>query len=250
MPSSVKTIQWGGEQIKTIKIYPTLPSTNSCGKELVIDGCSSGTVVWALHQTAGRGRRGRNWGADQSSLTFSVLWATPADFPTEILPLTVGLGLVQSLIALVPELKVKWPNDLWFKDRKLGGILAESTQQGGQKWVILGVGLNVNRPSVFFGKEAISIQEITKYPWPRLGILHLALLGMERGIALAQGQGTELSGLFRQYGNFLDRTITIVRGEERWMAWAKEVLPDGRLLIEDAQGERALVPDEISVRFC
>ena len=161
----------------------------------------------------------------------------------------MGLGLVTTLRSLVPELQVKWPNDLWFGDRKLGGILGETVQQKGVQWLIIGVGLNVNTPRSPIGGEPISLQEITNCAWSRLGILDLALSGVELGFALAEENAHELSYLFRKYGNFLDRTITIIQGEERWPAVAKEVLADGRLLVEDAQGERALLPDEISVRF-
>lgn len=235
--------------VNLFQIYPTLPSTNSYGKELIAQGCVPGTVVWALQQTAGRGRRGRSWDGDQSSLTFSVLQIAPQDFSLGILPLTVGLGLVKSLRTLVPDLKIKWPNDLMVGERKLGGILAESVIQEGERWVILGVGLNVNKPHSPFRGEPISLQDITNCQWPRLGILDLALSGIELGFSLAQESGQELSYLFRKYGNFLDRTITVIQGEECRLVIAKEVLADGRLLVEGAQGQQVLLPDEISVRF-
>lgn len=131
MNTSVKCIQWGLGPIRKIAIYPSLSSTNAVGKEKIKDGCDSGTVLWALRQTDGRGRQGRSWDGGDFALTFSLLWHSPPEVNLGILPLTVGLGLVQSLGFLVPGLKVKWPNDLYFGGRKLGGILVETVQSYG-----------------------------------------------------------------------------------------------------------------------
>lgn len=250
MTSSVKSIQWGGELIKQIEIFSSLPSTNTLGRERIRVGCAqSGTILWALNQTDGKGRRGRSWEADNCSLTFSLLWECSDESILGILPLTLGLGLVQSLESLVPDLKVKWPNDLWFGKHKLGGILGETVRYQGKLWVVLGIGLNVNISPLTHNDERISLEKITSCFWSRLGVLNLALLGVEKGLQLAlKGKG-ELSFLFRRYGNFLDQTITVFQGEHSWSAVAKEVLPDGRLLVEDAGGKHILLPDEISLHF-
>lgn len=232
-----------------IQIYSSLPSTNTYAKELLRQGHTQPTVLWALQQTQGRGRQGRRWSSDRSSLTFSLLQVLSPNVPLGILPLAIGLGLVSTLRPVVPNLKVKWPNDLWVDDAKLGGILAETVVYHGTRWLILGVGLNVNQPNIFFGGNPTSFQKLTGRPWPRLAILELALQGIETGFSLLEESEQELTYLFREYGNFLDRPLTIIQGNKRWEGVAKEVLKDGRLLIEDAQGTKALLPDEISVRF-
>lgn len=249
MESCVKSIQWGKGLVKQIEIYPILGSTNEFAKERIQGGGISGTVIWALQQTKGKGRRGRTWDADHTSLTFSImcrLWTTT---PPKNLALTVGLGLVQTLESLIPEVKVKWPNDLWVGEKKLGGILGETIAVQDQLWVIMGVGINVNASPNPVLSPRISIEEATNCLWPRLGVLHLALLGLERGFDLAEEPQADFPHLFRKYGNFLNRKITVFQGDRSWPATAKEVLADGRLLVEDAQGLRALMPDEISVRF-
>lgn len=248
MTGHVKSIQWGKEIVKIINIHPRLGSTNKFAKGYIKSGGASGTVLWALEQTEGRGRRGRTWDSDQTSLTFSVIWQCPKSEVPRLLTLAVGLGLVQELEVLVPDLRVKWPNDLWVGHKKLGGILGETIRHEGNLWVILGIGLNVNASQVSERSLRISLQEATGSLWPRLGVLSLALLGVEKGFALAQ-EDRDLSDLFRKHGNFLGRTLTVFQGEHSFLAVAKEVLSDGRLLVEDARGERALLPDEISVRF-
>lgn len=247
--SPVKSVQWGKEIVRTIEIYPTLGSTNEFARNLIKGGGSSGTVIWALEQTAGKGRRGSTWDADQSSLTFSLIWKCPKEQAPKNLTLTVGLGLVGALGVCTPDLKIKWPNDLWIREKKLGGILAEAVHEGGDLWVILGIGINVNAsPPRGDLSPRISLQEASGRPWSRFAVLNLALVGAEQGFALAKA-GEDLGDLFRQHGNFLDRQITIYHGDNVFQAYAKEVLPDGRLLIEDARGERALLPDEITVRW-
>lgn len=249
MIQPVKSIQWGKKRAKAIEIFPKLDSTNQFARSFIKSGGRSGTVIWALNQTDGRGRRGRKWDADESSLTFSLVWQCPKSKFMPKLTLAVGLGLVEALVPFVPDLKLKWPNDLWIGEKKLGGILTETVHCRGELWIILGIGLNVNSLPGDSGKNPrISMHQATGCIWPRLGVLHLALLGVEKGFDLAVSQA-DLSPLFRRHGNFLDRPITVYHGGKSFPATAKEVLPDGRLLIEDARGERALMPEEISVRF-
>ncbi len=248
MNSHVKSIQWGKRIVRTIELYPTLGSTNQFASTFIKNGGRSGTVLWALEQTEGKGRLGRKWDSDPSSLTFSLVWQCPDNIAPQNLTLTVGLGLVESLKVLVPKVKVKWPNDLWVEERKLGGILTEAVRYQGKLWIILGVGLNVNSAPGQGASPRISLKEATNCSWSRLGVLDLALVGVERGFELSAG-GQDLSRLFRKHGNFLDRNIMVFWGGHTFQAKAKDVLPDGRLLIQDAQGERALMPEEISVRF-
>ena len=248
MKGHVKSIQWGKGIVKTIETYTILDSTNEFARRFIKSGGASGTVIWSLRQTAGRGRLGRRWDSDPSSLTFSLVWQCPDKSIPQNLTLAIGLGIVQSLEVCVPEIKIKWPNDLWIAGKKLGGILGESMHAAGRLWIILGIGLNVNSSPGAEQEQRISLREVTGCLWPRLAILDLALLGLERGFELARS-GQELASLFRHYGNFLDRPIQIYQGGQVYRAIARDVLPDGRLVIEDARGRRALLPEEISVRF-
>lgn len=246
MGERVNYIQWGKEIVRQIEIHHTLGSTNEFGKTRLKSGGMSGTVLWALEQKKGRGRRGRAWVSDQGSLTFSLIWRCPNPVLPSALTLTVGLGLVLELQQLVPELKVKWPNDLWIGEKKLGGILTETVRQAGQLWVILGVGLNVNSTPQAEVSPRTSLQEASGCLWPRLGILHCALKGVELGFELAD-RGCHLSALFRRHGNFLHRPLQVFRGQESFVARARDVLPDGRLLLESARGLQAFLPDEIQL---
>lgn len=249
MDSHVKCIQWGKGIVKRLEVYQTLGSTNEFAKCKIKSGGLSGTVLWALTQTNGKGRRGRSWDANHNSLTFSLILQCSENVVPQTLTLFVGLGLVQQLETLVPNVKVKWPNDLWIEDKKLGGILTETIRHKKKLWLIVGVGLNINSVPNRQSSPRISLKSATGCLWSRFGILDQALVGLEQGFKLSQGEKTDFSALFRRYGNFLDRPLTIYYGGQVFTAQAKGVLADGRLLITNAHGERALLPDEISVRF-
>lgn len=159
----------------SIDVLPSVDSTNSVLMQRARQGDTSPCLVTALSQTAGRGRQGRQWSAQPGdSLTFSLGLPLNLDqIPGggSSLSLAVGLSLAESLDAAfaqldypAPTTQLKWPNDLWRDQRKLGGILIEATAAPGlpadQRWVVIGVGLNV-RPQADM-PQAASLQS----HWP------------------------------------------------------------------------------------
>lgn len=116
-------------------------STQEVAKRMLASGVDAArTVVRARSQSAGRGRRGGSWrsGEGGSYQTF----VTPAGrLPAggAGLTLAVGVALAEALGAAGARCKVKWPNDLYYRDRKLGGVLVERVREH----LLLGVGINV-----------------------------------------------------------------------------------------------------------
>ncbi len=151
----------------TVEVLPQVDSTNSelmrrC-RAASLAALSNSTVgsceapeailLVAEHQNAGRGRLGRQWQSQAgASLTFSLgLPLQPANWSG--LSLAVGVSLAESLEPAngkPPALQLKWPNDLWLGQRKLGGILVETASWGDQRYVVIGVGLNVTQPDEDF----------------------------------------------------------------------------------------------------
>lgn len=124
----------------TVEVLPEIDSSNSELMRRAREGQHESTLLVAERQTAGRGRMGRVWQSQpDDSLTFSLsLSLAPQDWSG--LSLAVGLSLAESLH---PGVQLKWPNDLWFEDRKLGGILVEAASMAGHSQVVVGVGLNI-----------------------------------------------------------------------------------------------------------
>jgi BirA family biotin operon repressor/biotin-[acetyl-CoA-carboxylase] ligase len=143
-------IPWPSEAIWEAA-YPTLPNfsvevlaeLDSSNTELMRRARSGQTdpvLLVAETQSAGRGRLGRQWVSKRGdSLTFSLGLPLPVK-DWSGLSLAVGLSLAESLH---PQVGLKWPNDLWIKGCKLGGILIEAASCGSRSYVVIGVGLNI-----------------------------------------------------------------------------------------------------------
>lgn len=161
-----------------------LPETDSTNTQLLARGRAGDTapMLLAAHrQTAGRGRHGRQWVAQAGdSLTFSLGLALDLDLVPgggSALSLAVGLAVAEALDDGLAGLQgtapspitLKWPNDLWWQQRKLGGILIEATPAPGvlpgQRWVVIGVGINL-RPQgdQATGLEHACLQDLSTAP--------------------------------------------------------------------------------------
>jgi BirA family transcriptional regulator, biotin operon repressor / biotin---[acetyl-CoA-carboxylase] ligase len=129
--------------------YERIGSTNDEARRLAREGAPEGTVIWALEQTAGRGRRGRSWTSPPGNLYASLI--VRPDCPAlkaAQLGFVAALGVGDALRAKLPEieeLSFKWPNDVLLRGRKLAGILLESETPARQDlaFVIVGIGANL-----------------------------------------------------------------------------------------------------------
>lgn len=139
----------------TLRILEETTSTNEVAKQLAQEGKAENTVVFAEKQTAGKGRLDRTWESPAyKNLYFSIL-LRPVLSPdkTPQLNLIAGLAAYRCFAQLAPQgLRLKWPNDLWIKDKKVGGILTEMelNSSGNVDFLIVGVGLNINSDSSDF----------------------------------------------------------------------------------------------------
>ena len=122
--------------------YRITDSTNERARELVAAGAPGGTTVTAGEQTAGRGRRGRQWAAPPGKAVLCSAVLTPLDVRHALLPLAAPLAVCEAVESLAPlRCRVKWPNDVWVDERKLAGILIEAQPPA---WAVIGIGLNVS----------------------------------------------------------------------------------------------------------
>jgi len=110
----------------------------------------SGSIVTADFQTAGRGQAGNSWESEKGkNLTFSIFFR-PVCIPANmafVISEMISLCVKRTLDMYLPDVTVKWPNDIYFKNKKIAGILIEnSIQQGKISQSIAGIGINVNQP--------------------------------------------------------------------------------------------------------
>ncbi len=116
----------------------SVDSTNLEALRRIADGAPHGTVVSARSQTHGRGRRGRPWASPPGNLYATLVVRPTGGRPLGELSFVTGLGVAEALSAYAP-VRLKWPNDIMFDGRKLGGILIEV----GEAAAAIGIGINL-----------------------------------------------------------------------------------------------------------
>jgi len=136
--------------LQRLEIHDQIDSTSAhLGKQAQL-GAPSGTVCFAEHQTAGKGRRGRQWASPfGSNLYLSILWRFQYGYAsTSGLSLALGVAVIRALQQQqIHPVGLKWPNDIISAGKKLGGILVEvSGESEGPCAVVIGLGLNLYLP--------------------------------------------------------------------------------------------------------
>lgn len=149
---------------------PTCHSTNDFAAQMIQSGENvfEGTVIVTDNQMAGRGQRGNIWEASMGeNLTFSIIFKPNFLKASDQFQLNVAisLGVFDFLSEFIDEgLTVKWSNDIYHKNQKMGGILIENTLQGyyiGHS--VVGIGLNINQTQ-FENLIATSLRNVTQNP--------------------------------------------------------------------------------------
>lgn len=160
-------------------------STNDKAAELLKEKPQiEGTTIITQNQTQGRGQRGNTWESEPGkNATFTVI-LKPTTIPTQSqfqLHLITTLAIHHTLFPILgKELKIKWPNDIYYRDRKLGGILIENTLKGSQiESSIVGIGININQ-SLFRDLRATSLLDITENEFEINDIIEQILIELEK----------------------------------------------------------------------
>ena len=170
---------------KNVIYLPQCHSTNDIAAEKVSKNeIFEGTVILTDDQTSGRGQRGNSWEAEPGkNLTFSILLKPHfLDISEQFfLNIIISLAIHDLLLQYIGQgLTIKWPNDIFYHDNKLGGILIESSIKNNQlENVIVGIGLNVNQKQFSSGK-AISLAMICNQMFDLREILALLLSHIEK----------------------------------------------------------------------
>jgi BirA family biotin operon repressor/biotin-[acetyl-CoA-carboxylase] ligase len=241
-------------KIDGIHTFRELDSTNSEAMRILESGRNGIQLVVANLQTDGRGRRGRRWLSPKGQgLYMSLLHPFTCDVGAlQALSLVSALSVHESLTGKnVPSLQLKWPNDLYHNEQKLGGILVEvmGDEAGGQS-VVIGLGLNVNMPE----EAGASIER----PWTDLKsavgaeVDRHALAGaVVAGVADGLAQFSE-SGFAHWHAawcrrDYLSGRSIVIDGTPPIAGIACGVDDSGALLVESAAGQLAIAGGEASV---
>ena len=154
----------------TIKLSATTSTNEYLKQKRFNDDCQDGDLVWTTQQTEGRGRSTNVWvSSPQKSIAVSIYRLFDEDAPQ--FPFTISLAFSVAIIKAlqklgIPEIKIKWPNDILSCNQKIGGILIENKMKRGiVKDSIIGFGLNVNQESFSNLPNAASLFTMTQKMW-------------------------------------------------------------------------------------
>lgn len=216
----------------------------------------SGAMCVAEYQEAGRGRRGRQWCSPfGSNIYFSLYWRLEAGIAAAMgLSLVVGMVLADVLTECgVPDVKVKWPNDIYVQDKKLAGILVEMTGQAGDAaHLIIGIGLNVmmsEQEGKSIDQAWTSVSQCGTQPISRNVLVAKMGSALINALKIYEKQG--LSAFIDRWAsldNYLNRPVRLIMGNSEVRGLGRGIDATGALLLETDQGIQSFVGGEISLR--
>jgi BirA family biotin operon repressor/biotin-[acetyl-CoA-carboxylase] ligase len=248
------------EQLRSLELLFEVDSTNTRLLDKAPPPAGRADACLSELQHAGRGRRGRRWIAPfGGAVALSVAWTfREGAAALGALSLAVGVAVARALArAGANGVALKWPNDIWFNDRKMGGVLIELRgEAGGLAHVVIGVGINValtveaRREIEAAGGGVAAVADACGAAPSRnfvagaiLGEL-LSMLGeFEReGFAAFRDEWTGLDAL-------AGRPVRVLLADQGVCGRARGVDRDGALLLETEEGVRRFVSGEASLRL-
>ncbi|SJL85397.1 bifunctional biotin--[acetyl-CoA-carboxylase] ligase/biotin operon repressor BirA [Vibrio palustris] len=238
-----------------VELFPVIDSTNQYMLDR-ISTLSSGAVCLAEHQEQGRGRRGRKWVSSfGTNLYLSMYWRLEAGVAAAMgLSLIVGVAIVEAIEQLgIEGVKLKWPNDVYYQDKKLAGILVEmSGQTGGAANLVIGMGMNlsmrdrdneIDQPfttlSEVIGNDHFDRNQLAVafiQAWDR-ALHHYEQVGMQ-----------DFVERWNRTDNFINRPVKLIMGQKIVTGIARGIDDHGGIRIETEHGMETYIGGEISLR--
>ena len=247
----------------TIYRLATCLSTNDVAKTLAAEGADDGTVVVADEQTGGRGTKGRGWHSAPGLGLYASVILRPRRSDIALIPALAGVAAAEAVgSAAGIKARLKWPNDIVWRGKKLGGILSESSFRGGDvSYVIVGIGLNIKHHLADFPADirptAASLRLASKKPVDsaRLERALWASLEKWRG-EFERGRKQEIVRAFESRLVFpVGSRIMVDREADSFAGTLRGLDAKARLVVESEGRLVLLSPAEIiriskSPRFC
>jgi len=250
----------GAELLTELVIDEVVGSTNAEAMRKIEEGAGAGVVCTAEQQSAGRGRRGRSWVSPYArNLYLSMVGEfSQGAAALEGLSLAVGVAVARALESYgIPQVQLKWPNDVLHKGAKLGGILLEMVgDAAGACQVVVGVGLNVAMPVATAAPidqqwtDVSRIASAAGVPCPGRNALLAALLN--ELLPLINDFEAQGFAPWREPWQLLDahagKPVVLSSGSKQLAGIARGVDVRGALQLETTAGMQSIFGGEISLR--
>ncbi|MGH7197123.1 MAG: biotin--[acetyl-CoA-carboxylase] ligase [Candidatus Omnitrophota bacterium] len=241
-----------GTQIvgKSVYSYDAVDSTNDAAFGLGEKGAKEGACVFAEYQKKGRGRRGRSWVSPKGkNLILSVL-LRPKLSPGQVSRITLmaGVSAVRAIRSVTSRgLGIKWPNDILYQDKKVGGILTEMSAEPDEvHFVVVGIGININADPSELPPGSTSLKAIAGRAVDRPGFARALLRELDADYK--RFRGGNFQALARSWEDYSatsgKRVVAAVQGR-KVQGQATGIDEDGALWIrkDDGLQERILAGD-------
>lgn len=226
----------------------TCTSTNDLARSLADQGAAEGAAVLAAEQTQGRGVNGHAWFSARGKGLYLSVILRPLPFNLSLLPLLAALGVREALAEQGVRIRLKWPNDLVWKEKKIGGILCEASFVGNRlKHVILGLGLNVHHRKQDFPEalrpSAVSLRMITRRTPDLDGLLVKLWTALGRWYRLfIEGSHEEIVRSFEKHSLFsLGERINLASGGRKVSGVYRGLGINGALRLESGGRVRSFL---------
>lgn len=226
-----------------VRILTTDSTNNYANQQIKENNLAEGTVFLTYDQTSGRGQMKNFWESEpDKNLTFSlVLYPDFLEIRRQfMLSKVVTLGIYKALHQYIDQLKIKWPNDIYSENQKLGGILIENSIMSGKlKSTVAGIGLNVNQ-TVFrsLAPNPVSLQILTNQHYDCEQLLTEVLSGINGYYAmLKQGKEAEIDQAFTRVLYRLNEKHRFKTEDEVFTGEITGVNEIGQLLIRKEDGQ-------------
>ncbi len=246
------------KRINKFEIHQSIESTNAYLIEQEPHRMINGHVCLAEQQISGRGRRGRPWISPYgSNIYFSILWKF-AMGPAQLggLSLAAGLAVVRSLESVgVSDVGLKWPNDIYWRGRKLAGLLLEVTGEAeGPSSVVLGVGINTGmtkKQGESIDQPWVSLHEITGgNNISRNRLAGLVIDNLTQTLVDFEAEGLQpLLEEWHRYDLYYDQPVRVHMGKRSIDGVHRGIDSAGALLLEHEGEIHPYYGGEVSLRI-
>lgn len=227
---------------KSIKRFEDLDSTNSFVKRN-ISNLEHGTIIVAISQSEGRGRRDNKWMSKEGNLYFSFVLKNNIERQCIFRYIVeVSLGIINTLKELNIDALIKYPNDCLIDGKKVSGILLESSGTFKLDYIVIGIGINVNQ--VKFNEltnKATSLKIETKKNYNINNILDKFIKNYN---SIIEMNYDKLFDLYLNSSIVIGKTITY--NDEKYII--SNIERDGTIVIEKDNGERRVAYSEINLK--
>lgn len=245
----------GKSYLKSFEVLSSVDSSNEYLLKAASQGQASGTVVLAEQQKAGRGRRGRTWVSPFGrNLYLSLLWRFDLSMQDlSALGIAVAVAVTRALSQYSSDLKIKWPNDIFWQGKKLAGILLEvQGETQGPVAVVIGVGVNIGmtkEEGSNIDQDWVDLTSIYQQPVSRQQVASTVIDELIKAVNTFEQNG--LSPFHKEWASWdmlQAQQVVVSLGEKKISGVACGINENGAILIEIDGKLKAYMAGEVSLR--